>query len=137
MGSGPHRHTGSVDDGGHVVRMRALHLERDDRALLPRGTENAQRVDLAQTVVRVRSEEHTSELQSRSDLVCRLLLEKKKKNIIKIRHVYSSNLTCTEKLHSYVHLTSGPYATNASHYSSCHPCRHSCSQCTTRGASAQ
>src|SRR2546421_6247520 len=27
-----------------------------------------------------RSEEHTSELQSRSDLVCRLLLEKKKRN---------------------------------------------------------
>src|SRR2546421_3837782 len=27
-----------------------------------------------------RSEEHTSELQSRSDLVCRLLLEKKKKS---------------------------------------------------------
>src|SRR2546428_4578335 len=31
-------------------------------------------IDLA----RLRSEEHTSELQSRSDLVCRLLLEKKK-----------------------------------------------------------
>src|SRR2546421_6007623 len=29
--------------------------------------------------VLARSEEHTSELQSRSDLVCRLLLEKKKK----------------------------------------------------------
>src|SRR5438132_9532497 len=29
---------------------------------------------------RIRSEEHTSELQSHSDLVCRLLLEKKKKN---------------------------------------------------------
>src|SRR5438132_4503345 len=29
-----------------------------------------------------RSEEHTSELQSHSDLVCRLLLEKKKINII-------------------------------------------------------
>src|SRR5690349_22939440 len=28
---------------------------------------------------RLRSEEHTSELQSRRDLVCRLLLEKKKK----------------------------------------------------------
>src|SRR5438034_3971617 len=28
-----------------------------------------------------RSEEHTSELQSHSDLVCRLLLEKKKKQI--------------------------------------------------------
>src|SRR2546428_8992703 len=31
----------------------------------------------------VRSEEHTSELQSRSDLVCRLLLEKKKKTAIR------------------------------------------------------
>src|SRR5260221_9105419 len=28
----------------------------------------------------IRSEEHTSELQSHSDLVCRLLLEKKKRN---------------------------------------------------------
>src|SRR3989475_2893378 len=31
-----------------------------------------------------RSEEHTSELQSQSNLVCRLLLEKKKKKIIKV-----------------------------------------------------
>src|SRR2546428_1068676 len=30
---------------------------------------------------KARSEEHTSELQSRSDLVCRLLLEKKKKRL--------------------------------------------------------
>src|SRR2546421_6751019 len=30
--------------------------------------------------ITLRSEEHTSELQSRSDLVCRLLLEKKKKS---------------------------------------------------------
>src|SRR5438132_5780857 len=30
-------------------------------------------------LIRMRSEEHTSELQSHSDLVCRLLLEKKKK----------------------------------------------------------
>src|SRR2546421_3209096 len=34
----------------------------------------------ASAVAAPRSEEHTSELQSRSDLVCRLLLEKKKKN---------------------------------------------------------
>src|SRR2546427_7807903 len=34
---------------------------------------------------RGRSEEHTSELQSQSNLVCRLLLEKKKKNKIKHR----------------------------------------------------
>src|SRR2546429_5696266 len=34
-----------------------------------------------------RSEEHTSELQSRLHLVCRLLLEKKK-NLIKINYVW-------------------------------------------------
>src|SRR5438034_7651376 len=34
---------------------------------------------------RQRSEEHTSELQSHSDLVCRLLLEKKKKQKITIK----------------------------------------------------
>ena len=34
---------------------------------------------------RNRSEEHTSELQSRFDLVCRLLLEKKKKKKTKIK----------------------------------------------------
>src|SRR5688572_31049424 len=41
-------------------------------------------LELAPQVARVerggRSEEHTSELQSQSNLVCRLLLEKKKKN---------------------------------------------------------
>src|SRR5699024_11951762 len=37
-------------------------------------------VDEAIDRVIVRSEEHTSELQSRFDLVCRLLLEKKKKD---------------------------------------------------------
>src|SRR5260221_3068015 len=39
-----------------------------------------QRRRLRPWVARWRSEEHTSELQSHSDLVCRLLLEKKKKN---------------------------------------------------------
>src|SRR2546428_2851324 len=39
----------------------------------------------------LRSEEHTSELQSRSDLVCRLLLEKKKK-ITTILFFHVSNL---------------------------------------------
>src|SRR5260221_945833 len=36
----------------------------------------------ADVTAMTRSEEHTSELQSHSDLVCRLLLEKKKKNRI-------------------------------------------------------
>src|SRR2546430_8584685 len=34
------------------------------------------------THVRMRSEEHTSELQSQSNLVCRLLLEKKKSRLL-------------------------------------------------------
>src|SRR5438034_5025333 len=37
----------------------------------------------------LRSEEHTSELQSHSDLVCRLLLEKKKKK--------KKTITCSRK----------------------------------------
>src|SRR2546421_4888456 len=37
--------------------------------------------------VLLRSEEHTSELQSRSDLVCRLLLEKKKNELIIITNI--------------------------------------------------
>src|SRR2546430_9589466 len=40
-----------------------------------------------------RSEEHTSELQSQSNLVCRLLLEKKKRELsplINVRHEASS-----------------------------------------------
>src|SRR5207249_11506746 len=41
-----------------------------------------ERNPVGQTTKRfIRSEEHTSELQSRFDLVCRLLLEKKKKNV--------------------------------------------------------
>src|SRR5438034_7128510 len=37
------------------------------------------------------SEEHTSELQSHSDLVCRLLLEKKKKKNLRVYHKTSNN----------------------------------------------
>src|SRR5437868_12458113 len=44
----------------------------------PRNPEHLPRAQFERA--RRRSEEHTSELQSRFDLVCRLLLEKKKKN---------------------------------------------------------
>src|SRR6266498_4928076 len=43
---------------------------------------SAEPAGLGLPVVRLRSEEHTSELQSRPHLVCRLLLEKKKKKTI-------------------------------------------------------
>src|SRR6478672_10662152 len=43
-----------------------------------------------------RSEEHTSELQSRSDLVCRLLLEKKKKRYIFSPFSQTKRLFCSQ-----------------------------------------
>src|SRR2546421_6580652 len=46
-----------------------------------------------------RSEEHTSELQSRSDLVCRLLLEKKK-NIDNERRMSGKRAVITDRLGS-------------------------------------
>src|SRR5690349_22792250 len=48
---------------------------------------------------RVRSEEHTSELQSRRDLVCRLLLEKKKKSNKSI-YLYYPRCTPTPQYHA-------------------------------------
>src|SRR5947207_10940659 len=53
-----------------------------------------QRIELVRASGR-RSEEHTSELQSHSDLVCRLLLEKKQGNDIGTQYrseVYASSL---------------------------------------------
>src|SRR5205085_4568139 len=48
--------------------------------LLPSYVRNSVYRALVETAIHgVRSEEHTSELQSQSNLVCRLLLEKKKK----------------------------------------------------------
>src|SRR2546430_11928823 len=41
-----------------------------------------------------RSEEHTSELQSQSNLVCRLLLEKKKKNTYYIYLLHEHSHSC-------------------------------------------
>src|SRR6266849_454687 len=43
--------------------------------------------------VRSRSEEHTSELQSRVDLVCRLLLEKKKGYVLMPKVYYTQTIT--------------------------------------------
>src|SRR5260221_2043369 len=48
-------------------------------------------MDFREQFRRERSEEHTSELQSHSDLVCRLLLEKKKTSSILLNCVFSSH----------------------------------------------
>src|SRR5205085_12156993 len=63
------------------ARLREAHLAaRFAEMALRRGHLRAQRRGLRQPGSR--SEEHTSELQSQSNLVCRLLLEKKKKKRI-------------------------------------------------------
>src|SRR2546428_5745253 len=71
----PHFSQPGVPDTSRIIRLRRTITERLGPSLwasrwasCPNGAE------------RPRSEEHTSELQSRSDLVCRLLLEKKKKH---------------------------------------------------------
>src|SRR3989449_9743488 len=54
-------------------------VRRQHRHVLLLGAKDESRIDAGHLVERKRSEEHTSELQSRLHLVCRLLLEKKKK----------------------------------------------------------
>src|SRR5437660_2269444 len=65
--------------------LRYRHLPSDDRDV------GAKPQDQRRQLVLRRSEEHTSELQSRGHLVCRLLLEKKNKHKKHIHVVYSSN----------------------------------------------
>src|SRR5574343_869449 len=62
----------------HKLRSAIEHCERV-RALTSE-TSAAQQVAFTAMVSMGRSEEHTSELQSHHDIVCRRLLEKKKKN---------------------------------------------------------
>src|SRR2546429_4239773 len=49
---------------------------------------------------RARSEEHTSELQSRLHLVCRLLLEKKKKSLIPISNYQTTTIMSRQQLYT-------------------------------------
>src|SRR5260221_2292303 len=77
--------------GGHDQRGDAQDPRRW-RARLPEETLSAARrrvarPHLCRMLPAGRSEEHTSELQSHSDLVCRLLLEKKKIDINSL-HTY-------------------------------------------------
>src|SRR3989449_6201309 len=72
----------SVVEEGSAERIETFAQRHpEDEAVDVRDWQRAQEqgVECAEDR-RVRSEEHTSELQSRLHLVCRLLLEKKKKN---------------------------------------------------------
>src|SRR2546430_5047611 len=64
-----------------------------------------------------RSEEHTSELQSQSNLVCRLLLEKKKKvqqRVVALSHLYRQHQVA-DSFTRHPHLLTGLDLTQASH----------------------
>src|SRR5690349_23428373 len=74
-------YTLSLHDALPISARSALadrHLDPAVEHLLQEGLALVGRPDLDGGVGPARSEEHTSELQSRRDLVCRLLLEKKK-----------------------------------------------------------
>src|SRR2546430_11517745 len=63
------------------LRCQLGHAPAARPTVLPRGCvghRKGRRFDCGRKGGRQRSEEHTSELQSQSNLVCRLLLEKKK-----------------------------------------------------------
>src|SRR5689334_24347439 len=64
------------------LRRTATGRDPHDRGALRPGVAIFGRDVLARTDREVRSEEHTSELQSQFHLVCRLLLEKKKINFL-------------------------------------------------------
>src|SRR5690349_23588999 len=74
-------------DAGHAPGQRAARPRCLERADDPGGSsaraDPDDRVGLGDAERLDRSEEHTSELQSRRDLVCRLLLEKKKKTSVR------------------------------------------------------
>src|SRR3712207_6934582 len=61
---------------GAIARSVEIAEKLGDRAFVPRQFDNPANPRIH------RSEEHTSELQSRQYLVCRLLLEKKKQNLL-------------------------------------------------------
>src|SRR3712207_7123777 len=71
----------------YLRRNKTLLVLDNFEHLLPAATQVRELLEAApglKVLVTSRSEEHTSELQSRQYLVCRLLLEKKKNNIIHI-----------------------------------------------------
>src|SRR3712207_7513818 len=63
------------DDDGHLCRVSRSSRSRHDRDRTRANRDRGSGIK----GVGIRSEEHTSELQSRQYLVCRLLLEKKHK----------------------------------------------------------
>src|SRR5260221_11346262 len=69
-----------ISQGGPVAAEARAELNKINDAISNEIKEYRKLVlEQKEAMLAMRSEEHTSELQSHSDLVCRLLLEKKKK----------------------------------------------------------
>src|SRR2546430_3435443 len=66
-----------------AIALQAYRNFLGHKATAERVLRDYARLAAARFANRTRSEEHTSELQSQSNLVCRLLLEKKKKKTMK------------------------------------------------------
>src|SRR5204862_6937087 len=69
----------------YTTLFRSLPLARRGRERGPRGGRRPPSLQGGPASLQSRSEEHTSELQSRRDLVCRLLLEKKKERLNRLQ----------------------------------------------------
>src|SRR5260370_5948534 len=95
------RHRSPVGSGQAASRHRAFHSQA-----LSRSTARAA----------VRSEEHTSELQSHLNLVCRLLLEKKKNDCEVHSHFNLVSWLVLEKEHIY----NPVYHDSRNYYSDCY-----------------
>src|SRR5260221_9043466 len=68
-----------------LFRSLSLHPCLSRRVRLSIRSLLSRRLHASRVSLPLRSEEHTSELQSHSDLVCRLLLEKKKTTAIELK----------------------------------------------------
>src|SRR2546421_6936545 len=74
----PSRGAGCRVDSGAVAPRRGRANDDQSATLATMMFATTTGIEWINAPYTIRSEEHTSELQSRSDLVCRLLLEKKK-----------------------------------------------------------
>src|SRR2546428_9929126 len=106
-----------ADDGGAIGGLGLPRLEAEDVPVKSQGVGDARHGDAdmrdAGAGIRhhraERSEEHTSELQSRSDIVCRLLLEKNKT-------IFSTVFSSSLLSNSTIRLIVGSFSVSSTYY---------------------
>src|SRR5690349_22412551 len=82
----------SVDSSSFLVKPLVVVFPRNENEIVKiLKFASKKNIPITPRGAGTRSEEHTSELQSRRDLVCRLLLEKKKKKKRKLIRYHKDN----------------------------------------------